>query len=73
MGYYGKLPPLPDEGIRMKNGVLHYTPYVEVNGVCVSFEFGLSTRRSCDYGIIIFAFGFNADWHCECLDCYRLG
>ena len=42
--YYGesssssKLPPLPDEGIRMKNGVLHYTPHVEVEGVCVSFE-----------------------------------
>ena len=38
MGYFGKLPPLPDEGIRMKNGVLHYTPYVEVDGACVSFE-----------------------------------
>ena len=34
-----KLPELPDDrGIRMKNGVLHYRPYVEVEGVCVSFE-----------------------------------
>jgi hypothetical protein len=33
-----KLPPLPDEGITMKNGVLHYTPIVEIEGACVSFE-----------------------------------
>tara|TARA_R110002049_G_scaffold229507_1_gene401556 strand:- start:82 stop:384 length:303 start_codon:yes stop_codon:yes gene_type:complete len=36
MGYYGKLPPLPDEGIRMKNGVVHYTSHVQAE--CVSDE-----------------------------------
>ena len=36
MGYFGKLPPLPDEGIRMKNGVVHYTPHVQAE--CVSDE-----------------------------------
>ena len=34
-----KLPELPDDrGIRMKNGVLHYTPIVKIEGACVSFE-----------------------------------